>query len=400
MLNDFGYTYFLVFTLLISNTVYASTFEDFKAIMASGWQKTKETLHLERKQQPFCTSFPEVYEPSVYDAASSADQYTPLIVKYCPIAYLHKEERALPMSALHYFGHENTEIVHQPDHRKSKPGKKETLIPKGQVTPQALFTLSQERKFTGDTFAEIDPCVTAGADPKNNTDSDGNLTTPAYVKVKEIDGKLYITYIFFYGFNFPYQLKMPLFRIPLPPGQILNAHESDVEHITQEFIKEKGVWTLSRIFYAAHGSEEGLWLNTKDASKNPLHTKVTFESTHPVVYIAKGGHGCYPEQGTYVRIFGFANDRTDKNSIRWTPSWVRLYEPEEQAFNPELHGWPFLPGDFGKRGVNALGHNNWFKNPTSELKYGLPKNRHFCPTGLLHSTCVKAKTLTAIPPTK
>ena len=193
---------------------------------------------------------------------------------------------------------------------------------------------------------------------------------------------------------------MPIFRVPLPPGQILNAHESDVEHITQEFERKDDQWALSRIFYAAHGSAEGIWLDAQDSSKNPLQTKVAFEDTHPVVYIAKGGHGCYPEQGTYVRIFGFANDRTDKNTIRWTPKWVRLYEPEEQSFNAEVHGWPFLPGDFGPRGVTALGHKNWFRNPRAELNDGKPKNRHFCPISALQSTCIKLKTVTATPPTK
>lgn len=238
----------------------------------------------ERKKADFCTDLPHNYEPTHLD--NNDDPLNQIILKNSPIVYLHKNEKALPMSGKDYFEHHNTQIVHQENRNSKNPGVKTILIPAGHVTSAAIYELNQRHPDNDDNiFAEIDPCITAGQNPEERTDHEGNLTTTAYVKTGYgSNGKLYISYIFFYGFNFPYQIHLPLLRIPLPPGEILNAHECDIEHIVEEFESINGEPVLSRIFYSTHGSEEGMWLNVQNPENNPEGITVKFEGTHPVVY--------------------------------------------------------------------------------------------------------------------
>ena len=362
-----------------------------------------------RKKENFCTDLPsqkektaefaEKFEPSHLN--DDKDPLTMLIKKHAPIVYLHRGENAMPMSGKDYFEHHRTQITHQWNHNdalKFKRGSKTILIPAEQVTSEKIYNLSKTHKPAPDDniFAEIHPCITAGANPLDNTDNQGNLTTTAYVKTGvAANGKLYISYIFFYGFNWPYQAKLPFTPIPIPLGEVLNAHECDIEHVVEEFEEVNGEWTLSRMFYSAHGSEEGMWLDTNNPQKNYRSIPVVFEEeTHPVVYSARGGHGCYPEEGTYVRIFGQANDVTQKG-IRWTPRWVRLFAPTDKEFDPKEQGWTQLPGDSGRQGVTSLGYKKWFKDdPAAELNDGNPENRHFCGIGS-SAGCITEKSFKA-----
>lgn len=385
-----------------------------KRLAVQAYEKAKHTgqdikyaLHLEKKQKPYCTDFPDVYEPAI-ETENQNDPYIQAIQKYAPIMYLHKNEKAFPMSAQAYLQHPETKIVQQNNHRKSNKAPKQILLDKGQAIPTTIAQLAQTHAGQSDIFVEIADCVTAGQDPKKHTDAQGNLTTTAYVKVDPVNdqGKAYITYIFFYGLNFPYQLKLPISNIPLPPGEILNEHECDIEHIVEEFDVSNNELVLSRIFYAAHGSAEGLWFDILHPENNSKNEHVTFEDhTHPIVYIAKGGHGCYPQPGNYVRIFGFANDETNKD-MRWTPNWVLIRSPQDPAFNTQKDGWILLPGDMGPRGVGALAQQKWFKDVRSELSNGSTKNRHFCSKkGGLQGTaeyelCLRKKAFEATIPKK
>lgn len=362
-------------------------------------------LHLRRKAKPFCTNLPTTQESSLQ--TENQTPYTEAAIRYSPIAYLSKKEKAMPMSALKYLQHEETRVVQQKNHKKNNKEPKKILIDKGQVTPEAIAQLAETHKGESGIFVEITDCITAGENPATNTDAQGNLTTTAYVKIDpfETEGKVYITYIFFYGFNFPYQLHMPFSNIPLPPGEILNAHACDIEHVKMELVWDTNHENLilSRIFYAAHGSEEGLWMDVLHPENNPSNESVTFENGHPVVYIAQGGHGCYPSQGTYVRIFGFANDKTEKG-IRWTPHWVLIHPPQDPLFNPQKDGWILLPGNMGPQGVGGVAKQKWFRDPLAELTAGNKKNRHFCPqpTSVLkkveYEICLKAQALKAFIP--
>ena len=88
-------------------------------------------------------------------------------------------------------------------------------------------------------------------------------------------------------------------------------HQSDVEHITIYVSKEKN--KISRAYYAAHTSKDGMWLD---------RSEMEFDGKHPLVYVANHSHASYNKSGTYYRIFFFANDHTSNKGIHWQPKVI------------------------------------------------------------------------------
>lgn len=102
----------------------------------------------------------------------------------------------------------------------------------------------------------------------------------------------YITYWIFYPYNGPSLL-----------GQ--GAHDGDWERITVRLNGQCG--SISKIHYGTHG-DQGKWYL-------PGEFKVT-HGTHPIVYSAKNGHGCYPTSGKQARGAGTPDDHTNNSGIR------------------------------------------------------------------------------------
>jgi len=317
--------------------------------------------------------------PATFDAYSSAvpDQiktedkegYLDLIKKNAPIIYLHSDEIYLPVWANEYFTSASTSI-----------GKK-IVIPTGSATVRnldevaSLFAPNGARgtitfeKIYYDFYKKKDvpdglcirnnTCMKFGSNPNGkgwngsveipNKDAQGNLTTPMYVVTSEKNDLLYIQYVYFYGYNGPYPIAGGIIQGSVFDFQ--NAHEGDIEHTTLEF--DKNTKTLKRIYYGSHGKYEGFWLPVTD----PL---VEREDNRIVVYSAKAGHGCYPTRGTYVRIFGQANDHTNKGH-KWVPkNLIRVYPDGDSRFDPKTMGWLYFKGDLGNNGVEVLGRQGWF----------------------------------------
>lgn len=289
--------------------------------------------------QPTKSYAPTVDNPQV--VSQDLEGMIPTIKKYAPILYLCKNEQYYPVAAEDYFTAPGTQLVHHVNHKGNQPGKKTIVIPRGQVTMEEIYEKSGLFRSTApekDFFFEIDECTQHGSNPKKFSDRRGNLTTPAYVTWNEHDGKIYITYIFAYAYNGQYPIKIPRTDIVITRE---GAHEFDLEHMVLELNQNK---ELERIFFAAHGSREGVWLNADDKH-------ITYEGTHPVAFVALNGHGSYPRHGTHVRIFGFANDVTCKD-VRWTPQLVLLYPENDSRFNPATMGWVYHSGVYGRRGVD------------------------------------------------
>jgi len=72
-------------------------------------------------------------------------------------------------------------------------------------------------------------------------------------------------------------------------------HPIDLEHVTIRISNG----TIEKIYYACHGYNDGI---TSTPGQFELH------DNRPVVYIARGSHGCYPHGKTYNRAVGFASD--------------------------------------------------------------------------------------------
>lgn len=266
-----------------------------------------------------------------------------LIQKYAPIFYLHHKERGFPMHVEEYFTGENSAL---------KLGS-ETLAPMGTVTMKLMHDLNKKYKSNDALFFEIKDCVKSGSNPALNSDEKGILKTPVYVITSEKDGKIYIQYMTFYGFNVPYHIAVLKGDI----SDFQNGHESDLEHVTLEI--DKNTQKLIRIYYGAHGRDEGVWLDAN-------HPWIEYEGTRPIAYVANGGHGLYPQAGSYVRIHGMANDVTEKG-MRWDPELVMMYPDTDPRFNVNTMGWMYHAGGYGRRGVSSAASKSWFMDYTGDV---------------------------------
>jgi len=378
-------------------------------------------LNVNKAYPQFCESLP--HEPSIGDPGVQAkdnEGYIALIKEFGPIFYLNKDERALPISATEYFTGKHSRVVY-----READGSYKEIIPKGQVTMKKIYDLRNKFK-NGDSnlFFDIDDCIKLGSNPSSYKDSNGSLTTPVYVIGFEQNGNIYLQFLTLFGLNAPYNLGSPikilqgitdklrdnlmdsvkgkkisdikkqvdeiltktnpifkglkldkllgypqaaraaLERVPqgMDVGQYIdnflrfdvrNEHEGDLEHVTLEI--DKNTKKLKRIYFGSHGRTEGMWLD----ADNP---DIQWQGTHPIVFVAEGGHGNYPKAGTYVRIYGLANDQTNKG-IKWDPKFNLVYKNDDERFDPNVHGWLYFPGNYGAHGVNAAHNQGWWMDP-------------------------------------
>lgn len=277
-------------------------------------------------------------DPSVI--AEDTEGLIPYIKRYAPIMYLHEDELYYPIWPTEWCTGPQTSI-------KNHHGET-TIIAPGQVTMERIYELYKKSltSSVGDIYIENPACVTYGSNPAYNRDAQGNLNTPVTVVTYQTDNNIYIQYLYLYGFNGPYDIG----PISGDKFDIQNAHEADLEHITLEL--DKTSKAIKRIYYGSHGRHEGFWIPRGQAP---------FEGEHPVAYVALGGHGNYPREGTYVRIYGIANDITGKH-IRWAPQLIRLYGVNDPRFDPKSMGWITIPGGLGRRGVSNPAGQAWWMN--------------------------------------
>lgn len=102
------------------------------------------------------------------------------------------------------------------------------------------------------------------------------------------------------------------------------AQVQDKDFILRQGIKNPcGKWAAVRVFLSAHGN--GMWYPTSFPGK-PKSTIEFEDGTHPIIYSAHGGHAMYPNVGSQKRVFGFADDITEKGK-KWTPNRVAFWNP-------------------------------------------------------------------------
>jgi len=136
------------------------------------------------------------------------------------------------------------------------------------------------------------------------------------------------------------------------------------------------------MMFAAHASEEGIWLWSPEAPDRPANGEIyeTLNGIRPIVYPAIGSHAIYPwGPGEYVRIFGFANDIVEngKNETKgvawwceWDPKLIRLYHPFDPKFDAKTMGVACLTGLCGPNGVPGLLDKGWFNDAKVERGTG------------------------------
>jgi hypothetical protein len=224
-----------------------------------------------------------------------------------PYIFLHSEEKFLPVTPTQYL--------------------KEVVMMKGNNIIENEVSLDILSKHTYDNSLML---KSKHSNPKNFWNeykySNPNSIPLYYIENKKSlvypDGKSrdYIERIFttFYGYN-----EAGIFG--------LGNHEGD----TEDFIIHYDLnGNPLRIYASCHADADGEWRAMKD---------VETINGHPILYSSKGDHGLYFEAKVYMRLFGVANDETQRGLL-WVP---------QSAINITLTTWPEFAGGWGPTGVSG-----------------------------------------------
>ena len=266
-----------------------------------------------------------------------------LINKFSPIVYIHSNERYFPAS-IDWLLNYSTLVDFNKKTKIVKPTQRDLY--------ESAKSYNFARVADGDVVLSFPPETFKGQQPLSDV--------PCYALYKEMNDKIYITYIFIFPFNGNYEIA----------GLVgLGSHPGDMEHMTVECSKS-GV--IERIFYAAHGYKDGRWVPAQD---------VEFENGHPVCFMAVSGHGLYPKAGQAFRFGGFANDYMDRG-FRWAPKVDLLLDKDDPNFNIDKMGWSVFNGRFGgdadkpnTEGITSLPDKPWYSavDNVNEENYKPPK---------------------------
>jgi hypothetical protein len=254
---------------------------------------------------------------------------TRLVNDMKPIVYIHTDEDNFPSSVEYYLNNINV---------KNSKGDVVLKSP----TQSQLYDLQKANVNKESYSMHMN-------NPKNKEliwMGDSTLSSPFYAYVKSDDKYHYITYIFFYPRNGWYDI-LGLDKV--------GSHNADIEHITIEV--DKNTSKATRYYYAAHTNTDGTWYKPEE---------IQFEDGHPVSFSAVHGHGSYIKEGIVFRLYGLANDKTNKG-YKWDPNVVIIYEENDTKFDPNTQGWIYFSGDWSPDGIVGVAAKKWYKNGNSSV---------------------------------
>mmetsp|Transcript_25093 Transcript_25093/g.68172 ORF Transcript_25093/g.68172 Transcript_25093/m.68172 type:complete len:404 (-) Transcript_25093:438-1649(-) len=229
------------------------------------------------------------------------ERFERLVRDHVPVFFLDKKEKYGPCSVEWFL--ERASLV-----ERGKDGPASVFLPRGQVTQEQL--LDMQLRHTSPELRKrfalwLDDEDIAGPNPEFIDD------VPVYVHVKAIcwpDGvpeALEINYMTLFAFNGAY----PLFGLPC---LLAGDHQGDWEHCTVRLRLQD--LALSGVWYNSHRNVEGEWRAGKDVQRDPTGRISSF--------VARNGHGMYPQPGIVFRIFCAANDFTSAHGRVWRPKRV------------------------------------------------------------------------------
>lgn len=237
-----------------------------------------------------------------------------LIRIFLPVFFFHTDEIYFPSTMEYAF--ENCQLYNG-----------DTMIADyGAVTPNMIQTNQGHR-------IRINPAAHYG---EFSIKPPGDI--PVYVSFKDNPNVNFyeIIYVLYFPYSGPYRILW----------KDVGQHDSDLEHIAVRVSKEHG--DLLGIYYSYHS--EGIWIEPP---------QIQFIEGRPVVYVAKGSHGFYPDEGRHWRIFGFANDVMDRGLL-WRPEKiVRVDTDKTDVVAPY---WMSYRGQLSMEGVDNLPLKGWFRN--------------------------------------
>ena len=193
------------------------------------------------------------------------------------------------------------------------------------------------------TITKEDLCDNTGDQIKvHNEYYSGDLNhAPVYYFIRTSNKFIDIVFFLFFAYNPPYSVL----------GVKIGEHDSDIEHVVVRV--DTDTHEIVAMYYSSHGNE-GKWVMKRD---------IKFVNTNPIVYVAKGSHAMYHDEGTHFRIFGFANDYTDFGKS-WIPS-TTVYVDENTPW------WMKYNGKWSMNGISNVKHQRWWN-------YRPNRNSNFC----------------------
>lgn len=154
------------------------------------------------------------------------------------------------------------------------------------------------------------------------------------------------------------------------------AHLGDVKFVAVELMPEAKEDVnpprrqLKRVYFGAHGSQAGEWVNAADC--------VMADGSHPVAFPALGDHSHYKKEGLFCRIWGLVWDRTSRNRLVrpvLIPMPATVTTP---GFDPASSHWVFFRGHFSADGIDFPAHQGFYSGKLPEVSNNWFR-RCFCP---------------------
>lgn len=238
-----------------------------------------------------------------------------LVNDYSPIFYFHRDEKYFPTTPDHYL--ENSNLLDGDD----------VLVKSAPITQADLYAYAD----TGSREYKLE------LQDNDIINDEFNRNVPIYAYTKEENNKIYVTYLIFYSYSGPVNIL----------GMEAGAHYADIEHVTLEFNTNHD---LLRVYFAAHGYEEGQWVDANDISKS---------FNHPVIYVANSTHANYSKRGLIFRYLGFGNDETGRWFNRWSPDVIHVKERNAVDFDIN-NSWIYYPGTWTTSGISGVVSQRWY----------------------------------------
>ena len=205
--------------------------------------------------------------------------------KFKPNIYLHSDETIQPMSFDDYIK------------------KSELLINGINILKKGDVKLPLQEHINKENYK----CLNFIGESKFPNQNDIN-NIPLYGKVNILNDKyIDIIYMLFFPINTGYNICC----------NIIGYHSADLECIILRINKRFEL--IENIYLSAHGEIECQNYNYKNISYEKNSIRIT-----PIIYCALGSHALYPKPKTYIRIGGFANDKTNKGILWKTNNIINL----------------------------------------------------------------------------
>lgn len=168
---------------------------------------------------------------------------------------------------------------------------------------------------------------------------------PMYYRINQMDNDIYITYVFFYGYN----------GVPKIFGFIpIGRHYADIEHITLKLTQISSTYSINSIYLSYHAN--GHWIKANN---------IEYDGTHPILYSAKFTHAMYSKPGAFIRFYGFANDVANKG-IKWMGPLYRLKDKNDVGYQDKIDEFVYYNGNIGQNHVGGFKGRQWWNEPWNE----------------------------------